>query len=518
MSVLLERAAPSTAPRLLRRLVDSARTHQIILVGYCAVLFFHGINAGSFYRTEALRAIVAREFLRSGNWIVPTLYDEPLLTKPPGHYAAIALVSLPGGRVTEWSARLPSALAASITVVTFYCWFGRVLGQRAGLIASFIVPSSAMWFDRVPSAEIDMVQLAWVVGSLYCFWRAEERAVLRTAAKREWGWWVAALLCVAGGVLTKWTAPIFFYGTILPYLWWRGRLCAVLEWPHLLSVAIAAGVVFAWIGAVVACVGWERLYDTICQEALPKFLPGQRDRGYSWLEAGLLPLRLLVGNLPWTLFALVTLAPAVSRRWSAPAKQLLVFFHCWLWPNLLFWTLIPNHAPRHSFPLAPAITALAALVWIAFFNGQLRWPVRFVSAATSLGVVLALLFVAKLAFVAVIVPERSGSRKPLETGRLLAEQVPVGETLYLFAVKDEGVMFYYDRPVHRFRDPTLLPSDGELLYCIITEAEWRQWHDVTSGETLHELQDEQGAKLLLVRMRFEPSRISTTPAERTPTW
>ena len=38
------------------------------------------------------------------------------------------------------------------------------------------------------------------------------------------GWWLAALLCVAGGVLTKWTAPAFFYGTLIPLLWWRGRL------------------------------------------------------------------------------------------------------------------------------------------------------------------------------------------------------------------------------------------------------------------------------------------------------
>jgi hypothetical protein len=57
--------------------------NRTILVLYCGVLFFYGINAGSLYKTEALRAIVANEFLRTGNWIVPTLYGEPLLTKPP---------------------------------------------------------------------------------------------------------------------------------------------------------------------------------------------------------------------------------------------------------------------------------------------------------------------------------------------------------------------------------------------------------------------------------------------------
>src|SRR4051794_19595843 len=81
-----------------------------LILAYWAVLFFHGLTVGQLYRTESLRAIIAQEFLNTGNWIVPTLYGEPLLTKPPGMYAAIALVSWPWGHVSEWSARLPSAL------------------------------------------------------------------------------------------------------------------------------------------------------------------------------------------------------------------------------------------------------------------------------------------------------------------------------------------------------------------------------------------------------------------------
>ena len=85
----------------------------LLLALYCGFLFFYGLNVGDLWRTEALRAIIAEEFLRSGNWVVPRLYGEPLFTKPPGAYAAIALCSLPFGRVTEFSARLPLALAAA---------------------------------------------------------------------------------------------------------------------------------------------------------------------------------------------------------------------------------------------------------------------------------------------------------------------------------------------------------------------------------------------------------------------
>ena len=92
----------------------------LLLAGLCAFLFFYGLDAGELYRTESLRAIVAAEFLRSGDWIVPRLYGEPLLTKPPIAYAAIALASGPFGGVVEWTARLPSAVAATLVVFLVY--------------------------------------------------------------------------------------------------------------------------------------------------------------------------------------------------------------------------------------------------------------------------------------------------------------------------------------------------------------------------------------------------------------
>src|SRR5215470_17418012 len=120
----------------------------LVLSALCAFLFFYGLSAGELYRTENLRAIIAAEFLRSGEWIVPRLYGEPLFTKPPGTYAAIALASWPFGEVTEWTARLPSAIAATLTVFLFYWYFARQLGRLGGLVAATILPTSVMWLDK----------------------------------------------------------------------------------------------------------------------------------------------------------------------------------------------------------------------------------------------------------------------------------------------------------------------------------------------------------------------------------
>src|SRR4051794_13170509 len=145
-----------------------------LLLPFCLFLFFYGLGAGALYRTEGLRALVAEEGLRTRNWLVPSLYGEPLLTKPPGMYVAIALASAPVGTVTPWAARLPSALAATLVVFAFYAAFARTLNPRAGLLAALILPLSLLWLDRAGTAEIDLLQLAWVSGALLCFLRALE--------------------------------------------------------------------------------------------------------------------------------------------------------------------------------------------------------------------------------------------------------------------------------------------------------------------------------------------------------
>ena len=230
----------------MKQLLRTPLLAGMFLAVLCGFLFFYGLNTGDLYRTEGLRAAVASSCLRGESWVVPTLFGEPLFTKPPGIYVAIALASWPLGVITEWSARLPSAVAATATVFLFFWYFSRQLGPRGGFIAALILPLTIVWLDKAPSAEIDMLQVAWVAGSLLFFFRALDAERL---GEPSWRWWFPALLCVSGGLLTKWTAPVFFYATAVPLLWWRGQLRLLFGRKHLVSAA-AAGLV---------CLGWGAL-------------------------------------------------------------------------------------------------------------------------------------------------------------------------------------------------------------------------------------------------------------------
>jgi 4-amino-4-deoxy-L-arabinose transferase-like glycosyltransferase len=582
------------APSLPRHPVERHLPAALLVTALCGFLFFYGLTAGELYRTESLRAIIASEFLRTGDWIVPRLYGEPLFTKPPGMYAAIALASLPFGGVNEWTARLPSALAATATVFLFYWYFRRQLGRLGGLTAAAILPLSIMWLDKAPSAEIDMLQVAWVAGAIVFFLRALEYAeeteslgariivsyrvssageILSQASSRwqppdrrghaEWVWWLASVLCVAGGFLTKWTAPAFFYGTVIPLLWWRGRLRLLLGRHHLICATVAASVCLAWVVAAVAVTGWGELYETVRREAMqrlwpPDYLEAQRAMaahhqqvGYPWLGCLTQPFKLLAMNLPWSALALVTLWPGFARLWDARGRLLLQSLHCWVWPNLLFWSVIPEHASRHSIPLFPGIAGLAAMVWIAWLTGRfsiasfpnsvwerspgklcfatdtdgkqsfptgvpkqslgtrMRSKIENYKSKILIGIVICWLIV-KLVFVHVVIPQRNPARAPRAKGEQLASLVPEGKTLYLFQLKDEGIMFYYSElrnpdpsvpPVRRLKSPAELPSSGEPVYCILDEPEWRRWQQARPAEALLHLEDEQKAPIVLVRVQ-----------------
>jgi len=474
----------------------------LVLLAMCGVLFFFGLNASELYQTESLRAILAAEFLRSGNWIVPTLYGEPLLTKPPGMYMAIALASWPFSEVSAVTARLPSALAATATVLLFYAVFARRLGRRAGLIAAAVLPASVLWLGRVPSAEIDLVQLAWVAAALLCFLRALEitEESNHSCFRREWLWWQLSLLCMAGGLLTKWTAPAFFYLTIVPLLWRRGQLWVLLRPAHGLSLLVAALPCLAWAAAVAARTGWEPLLDAVRGEALPRLSPAHHTRPYPWHELIAFPASFLAASLPWSAAALWTFSPGFAQLWDERGRRLLQLLHCWTWPNLLFWSVVPGHHLRHALPLQPGVAGLAALVWIAWLDGRLRWPLPSLRPRTVFLTFLALWLAAKLVFVTLIVPARDSRRAPRETAQQIANRVPPEQTLYLFHLKDEGILFYYGRPARRFPSPFFLPPSEHAAYCLLVESEWRQWIGLLSAELLLRLHDQQGHPIFLVRL------------------
>jgi 4-amino-4-deoxy-L-arabinose transferase-like glycosyltransferase len=465
-----------------------------LLFALCGVLFFVGLGTGDLYRNEGLRALVASETLRTGSWLVPTLHGEPQLTKPPGMAVAIGLVSLPPGQVTAVSARLPSALAGCLAVFLMYTTFARLLGREAGLVAALLLPLSLLWLDRVPSAEIDLLQLAWVTGSMLFLLRAVEADEENRPFRVRWWWWQSALLCVAGGWWTKWTAPAFFYLTAGVFLFRRGRLSSLLAGPHLLAVVAVGLLCGGWLVWAGQTAGWDVLIDTVSREALQRLSPTHHPRPYPWGELVTFPLAFLFATLPGSAAALPAFRPGFADLWEPRVRALIQLLHAWLLPGLLFWTVVPGHRPRHALPLQPALAGLAALVWLAWMQGRLRWPLPGLRPWRGLTGLVLVWVAVKLGFTLGVVPAREEGRHTHTTGEQIAHLVPDPQPIYLCRLKDEGVLFYAHRATRRVADLEQVPAGGMAL---LTAQEWQEQRKCFTEEA--RLRDEQGDPLVMAK-------------------
>src|SRR5689334_16314285 len=80
---------------------------------------------------EPVYGQIAREMVRSGNWLTPHLAGRPWFDKPPLFYWASAAAMRALGP-TELAARLPSAVAAVLLTALVFGLGRRFFGRAAG--------------------------------------------------------------------------------------------------------------------------------------------------------------------------------------------------------------------------------------------------------------------------------------------------------------------------------------------------------------------------------------------------
>src|SRR5580658_225703 len=122
--------------------ISRATADWLLLAGFCGFLFFFGLAYfGLIGADEPRYAQVAREMLARHDWITPTLGGQPWLEKPPLYYwQAMLAYSIFG--VSDWAARLPSAIDATLMVIAVYLFLKR-FGPRFELDGALIAASSA---------------------------------------------------------------------------------------------------------------------------------------------------------------------------------------------------------------------------------------------------------------------------------------------------------------------------------------------------------------------------------------
>lgn len=341
------------------------RYYRALLVLTCVltlVLFFWGLGALPWLTfNEARRAIPASHMLSSGDWLIPMLNDEIYITKPPMLYWSSASLAWLLGHFNEWTARLPSALAACAIACMVFGFAKRHFGSWAALFALQVLIANAGFAMLGRQAGIEMLLSFFCVSALLA---ALHYAY--TQSSRAWLLLSYALLGFA--VLTKGplallfvTLPLLINAMLKP----NARTWQVLTdvWAWLLFMVIAA----SWYLAVTLQLGADIWVATVQKDLVNKMHAQAGEPFYDYL------LWIAVDFLPFILLLLI-----VPMRGWRQAQHPAVYRTLWiafLVPLVVFSAFSDKHA-KYLLPIYPLLALLFGAVlsrWFLAMSSRQQW-------------------------------------------------------------------------------------------------------------------------------------------------
>ena len=330
-----------------------------------------GLSIRSLWGPEGRWALIVKGMLQSGNYFVPKVYgiidfDKPLLS----HWIMLPLVRSFG--LTESVLRIPGALAGIATVLLIFVIGKRLFGTVAGVLASLVLMTSAMFvfWARVASAELFNLLGIWFM--FWCFLAGAQEGRLKYV-----------LLLYGSGAIAA-----FFKGPVAPALSVSALLSysvitAVLRWKDVKSqdkgsesnpyrrffgkeflwIASWQGLAGVFVGTVVflfllllpvLITGSWLGVQLMWKENVLRFFSPFDHRGpvYTYLVYG------VMFSAPWTflvvgsLLEIKRLDAGEPRRWTALVATAI----------FLFFTLSGSRRSYYILPLVPALALITGAV------------------------------------------------------------------------------------------------------------------------------------------------------------
>ena len=133
----------------------AALVFLVSLAAYCFML-----GDAHLAGTEGQRALTAHQMVQSGHWLLPRLYGQLYLKKPPLAYWMIAISETIFHRASEWVWRFPSALFSALLAAGICLFSESWFGRPAGIVAGFSHLALVATWAQNRSADIDAMNSA----------------------------------------------------------------------------------------------------------------------------------------------------------------------------------------------------------------------------------------------------------------------------------------------------------------------------------------------------------------------
>ncbi len=379
--------APAVSPSFPKPGASSRLTVLALLLLSIVLYIGTAFTPGLLDDADASHAVVAREMLQRHDYVILYMNGIRYLMKAPFHYWLVAASYALFG-VSEFSTRLPVALAMIGLVLMVYEFARRFFGERAGLYSGLAVGTSVGMFIFTRIMIPEAIYALQFTAIYYLFLRAWTGSL-----RPRVGYWGAAVV-MALAVLTRGLVGIVFpLGGMIGFIifsrgWNRWREM------HLFSSATIFLIIAApWhILAELRAPGffWSYFINEHVNRALGTRFPPDYDA---------VPLPLwwalhLAWFFPWIVFLPFALKQLPSpRTWwrglSVDAQARLLLF-TWAAAILGFFSVFGgSRMEYYSFGAWPAIAILLGLGLARAEETRDRWLGKIQGAMAALGVLVA---------------------------------------------------------------------------------------------------------------------------------
>lgn len=329
--------------------------HLALLLLAAGLVLLAGLGLRDAWPADEPRfALIAKQIVESGNWLLPQVGGIPYPDKPPLFFWLVAALYTLTGSLRV--ALLLPGVIAGLGVLALVSDLGRRLwNAQTGIWCGVTLLASVQFVYQMKMGQIDGLLCLWTTLGLYGLCR-------HLLLGPDWRWYGIAGLSAGLGIITK-GVGFLPYLVFIPYLF-----AARFDWPvsrhswrdrrWLLAPAATLAVVAAWlVPMLVATAGnaeWLAYRnDILFHQTLTRFAA-------SWSHVK--PFWYLFSNaIPWLWLPITLLLPWLVPAWWRDLRQKdarILLPGGWLLLVLLFFSLSSGKRSLYIFPALPALALI----------------------------------------------------------------------------------------------------------------------------------------------------------------
>jgi 4-amino-4-deoxy-L-arabinose transferase-like glycosyltransferase len=322
----------------------------------------------------------------TGDWLIPRFGGVPTLTRPPLAHWLAAMSGLIMGGFTEWSVRLPFAMAGLALVglmVVWGCrWYGNCVGATCGLVQATSVYTTLQ--ARLAEADILLCLLTTIalyLASIYAM--PPHRGLSAPHSTKGMGFrWIAIYTVLGFSALAKeFIGPILVLLSIVFFLLIQGRGRDLRDLLNPVGLIIFASLAFVWpyLVAQEHPELWSIWHLQVVKRGLGSYLEPKPFWFYAVAVSWLI--------LPWTPLTLYSIPTSWKHAWvEGDAKERYVWV--WFLSQTLFLSLSAGKHHHFIIPALPGLSLITGQCLIKMFERLKNRERPLLSSWTICGIIV----------------------------------------------------------------------------------------------------------------------------------